>query len=311
MKRILAVLCILGLLLACAACGSTQPSTPVADPGTAGDQDAQSELPTDAAADANEDTPAQEITFSEIVVVDNELCTIKITGIDPENLWGYTLNAYLENKSADKTYMFAVDTASVNGVETDPFFAAEVAAGKKSNESISFNTTTLEEVGIGDFTDIELNFRVYDSNDWAAEAVAEVSVHVYPYGEENAVTFVREAQPTDTVLVDNEYATVIVTGYANDDILGYTANLFIVNKTDTTIMVSVDEASVNGFMADPFYADSVEAGKCAFSSISWSDATFEENGITDVETIEFILRVYDYNDWSADDFVNELITLNP
>lgn len=76
-------------------------------------------------------------------------------------------------------------------------------------------------------------------------------------------------------------------------------------------MFSVDEASVNGFMADPFYATSVSAGKCAFSSMAWSDTTLEENSITDVETIEFKFRAYDEDNWSGDDFANETITLNP
>lgn len=307
MKRILSWLCILAMLLCLIGCGSAE-DTPPAVPG--GDDTLSGNIQISSAENA-EAEPQMELAFSEVTVVDNEYCTIKITGVDPENLWGYTLKAYLENKTTDKTFMFSVETASINGVKADPFFATEVAPGKKSNADISFTTSTLEDYGIGDFTDIELNFRVYDSNDWSADAVAENGVHIYPYGEENAAAFVRETQPSDNILVDNEYATVIVTDYTIDDIWGYTANLFIVNKADTSIMVSVDEASVNGFMADPFYAYSVEAGKCAFSSISWSTATLEENGITDIETIEFILRVYDNNNWLADDFVNELITLNP
>ncbi len=305
MKKLLSILCILGLLISCAACGSTTTTTAQAGSDTPDQTAAPADNgPTEASA-------SQKITFSEVVAVDNEYCTIKITGVDPDNLWGYALNAYLENKSEDTTYMFSVTSAAINGVEADPIFATEVAAGKKSNESISFTTDTLEENGIGEFTDILLNLRVYDSNDWTADAVVETSVHIYPFGEEKATVFQREAQPSDTVLVDNEFATVIVTGYTVDDIWGYTANLFIVNKTDVAIMVTVDEASVNGFMADPFYADSVGAGNCAFSTMSWSDTTFEENGITDVETIEFILQVYEENNWSADDFVNQQISLTP
>lgn len=254
---------------------------------------------------------SEETSFQELTVVDNASCTIKITGIDPDNMWGYTLKAYLENKSADKTYMFSVVSASINGVKADPFFATEVAAGKKSNETITFSDGYLNETNIGKVTDIELEFRVYDSNDWMAEPVAETSVHVYPYGEENATLYTREIQDTDTVIVDNDFVTAVVTDYENDDIWGYTVNLFLVNKTDTSVMFSVDEASVNGYMADPFFATSVGANKCAFSSMSWSDDTLEANGISDVESIEFVLRVYREEDWTADDLVNEKITLNP
>ena len=226
-------------------------------------------------------------------------------------MWGYTLKAQLENKSTEKTYMFSVESASINGVQCDPMFASEVAAGKKANEEINFSTDTIEENGIVEYTDIELTFKVYDSNDWSADPVGKETIHVYPYGEENAVAFVREAQATDNVIIDNDYVTVIVTGYEDDEIWGYTANLFLLNKTDKTVMFSVDDASVNGFMADPFYATSVSAGKCAFSSMAWSDTTLEENGITEVEEIEVLFRAYDADDFMGEDFANEVITLNP
>lgn len=252
-----------------------------------------------------------EVSFTEVIAVDNDFCMIKITEIVPDDMWGYALKAQFENKSSDKTYMFSVENAAINGVQCDPFFATEIAAGKKANDEITFSNDELEENGVGAFTDIELAFRVYDSDDWLADPVAAETVHIYPYGEDKATVFVRESQPTDNVILDNEYVTVIVTGYENDDIWGYTANLFLLNKTDKNVMFSIDEASVNGFMADPFFADSVSAEKCAFSSVSWSDSTLEENGITEVEEIEFVLRAYDDDNWLGDNFANEVITLNP
>ena len=76
-------------------------------------------------------------------------------------------------------------------------------------------------------------------------------------------------------------------------------------------MFSVNEASINGFMADPFYATTVSAGKCAFSSMSWTNRVLEDNGISAVEKIEFKFRIYDPDDWTLSDIVNETITLKP
>lgn len=305
MKRIATLLLMVALLVSLAACGGA----PTNDDG--GTNNADQNISSQEETTKIQDNQESEISFTEMVAIDNEECTIKITGIDADNMWGYTINALLENKSAEKIYMFSVDSAAINGVKCDPFFASEVAAGKKSNEEISFSVDDLEDNGITDFTDIELTFRVYDSEDWLADAVAKETVHIYPYGEDKAVKFVRESQPSDNVIIDNEYVTVIVTGYEEDDIWGYTANLFLVNKTDKNVMFSVEDASVNGFMADPLYATTVSAGNCAFSSMSWADTTFEENGITEVETIEFKLRAYDDDDWFAEDFANETVTLNP
>lgn len=294
MKRLTALFLALVMLLSLAACGGeTTNMASLQGETTKGEEKAENE-----------------ITFTEMVAIENEACTVKITGIDADNMWGYTIKALLENKSADKTYMFSVENAAINGVRCDPFFASEVAAGKKSNTDIIFTDNGLEENGITEYTDIELTFRVYDSNNWTADAVAKETIHIYPYGEDKAIKFVREAQDSDNVIIDNDYVTAIVTGYEKDDVWGYTIDLFLLNKTDKNVMFSVDEASVNGFMADPFYATSVSAGKCAFSSMVWSDAILEENSITEVETIEFKFRAYDEDNWFGDDFANETITLN-
>lgn len=266
--------------------------------------------PADEPAKEDESEPVEEVAFEEVTAVDNDECTIKITGIDSNGFWGYTLNALFENKSAEKTYMFSVRGASIDGVESDPFFAEEVAPGKKANAEISFSDSVLDDIDIS-YSDICLSWEVYDSEDWSADSVASETVHIYPYGEDKAEKYVRESQATDTVLVDNDYVTAIITGYELDDIWGYSANIYLVNKTDVNVMFSVDKASVNGFMADPFWATEVAAGNCAFSSMSWSDSTLEENGITEVEEIEFTFNAYDADDWSADSFVNEVYTLTP
>ena len=295
MKKRFALLLALLLICTLTACGE---GTITDSSGTG----ASSQIDTAVSSQGTASTPdinpgnQSEITFTELVVVDDAECTIKITGIDPDNMWGYTLNVVLENKSAKKTYVFSVLTASVNGVECDPSFASVVAAGKKANDEIVFMSKDLEENGVGDFTDIELTFRVYDYEDWAADDVANQTVHVYPYGEDKAVSFVRTPQATDQVIIDNDWVKVTVLGYEKDDIWGCIANLFLENKTDKNVMFSMDNASVNGYMINPFYATAVSAGKCAFSSASWSNKVLEDNDIDQVEELEFTLRVHDSDD---------------
>ena len=290
MKKLFALLLALVMVLSLAAC-------------TAIDIDVDSEKKGAAKVSAP-------ITFEETVVVDNESCTIKITDIDPDAMFGFELSIYLENKTESTKLMFAVDTASTNGVTNDPFFATTVEAGKKANESISFSDSDLADL-IGDFTDIELSFRVYDSDNWMADPVAEPSVRIYPYGEDKAVTYTREAQSSDTVIFENDKVSAIVIGYEEDSIWGYVANVYLVNNTDTTVMFTADDVSVNGFMCDPYFATTVNAGTCAFAQISWSTDSFEENKIENVEEIEMSMRAYDSEDWMADDFANEKVTLHP
>lgn len=288
MKKIITLLLVLSLLFCTAACSS--------DKRNSGGQ-------------AEADNGLGPITFEETVVIDSDTCTIKITDIKPDDTFGYSLGVYLENKTEVKQ-TFAVTAASTNGVDNDPYFAADVDAGKKSNQTITFSDTDLEEI-IGTFTDIHLMFRVYDSDDWFSEPVAETSVHVYPYGEEKATTFVREAKVSDHVIIDNEQVTAIVTGFEKDDLLGYVANLYLVNKTDSSVMFTVYDVSVNEFMIDPYYADQVAPGCIAFSRMSWPESSLNENGITKVESIQLTMRAYNYEDWLSDDYAKETVTLNP
>lgn len=301
MKKLYVCLLVAAMSFMITACGSevTEPES---------ENSAQLQV---AETEETESENQKEIIFEEMTAVDNEACAIVLTGLEPDNLWGFTIKAVLENKSADKNYMFSLENASVDGVQCPDLFASEVAAGKKANEEISLSDGELKENGVTDFSDIELTFRVYDSDDWSADAVARETVHIYPYGEENAVVFEREAQPEDVVLIDNENVSVILTGYEEDEIWGYTANLFLVNKTDKNVMFSADDASINGYMVTTLFASTVSAGKCEFTSISWSDSELEENGITEIEEIEMNLKAYDSDDWTGEDLANEIITLNP
>ncbi len=302
MKKIIALLLTLVLVFSLSSCGVVNITNE--DEKTNADGVEKN----DTKGDGND---KKEISFTEMTAVDNDECSIKITGIEPDALFGYSLKVLLENKSSEKTYMFSVDDAYVNGVKCSTLFATEVAAGKKANEKITLMDDELKENGITEYTDIELSLRVYDSDDWAADDVAEETVHIYPYGENNAEKFERASEEGDTVIFDNDYAKAIVIGYEDDEIWGFTAKIFLVNKSDKNIMFSVDEASVNGFMADPFFANSVDAGKCAFGGISWSDSTLEENGITEVETIELKFKAHDADDIFEDDYANVTVTLEP
>lgn len=289
----------------------TRPNTPEgtdkpAEPAKT--EPVQTEKPTEPPTEPAPTDPP--FVFEEITAIDNDFCTVKITGIEQDNLCGYTLKVYLENKSSDKTYMYSVVDGAVNGVAWDPLFATEVAAGKKKNDEISFSDNDKEAL-IPEFTDIELIIRVYDSNNWGEDDVANETIHIYPLGEDKATVYVREPQPTDTVIVDNDQISVIVTGYEADGFWGYAAKMYLVNKTDKVLMFSVDDVSVNGFMCDPLWATSIAPGKVAFADMDWSKSSFEENGITEVEAIEMVFRVYDWNNWSAEDIFNETITLNP
>lgn len=156
LKKIMSLLLAVFGCVSLVACGATETTEP-------------------AATEATTDNSGEEKNtgFEEKVFVDDENCTFKITEIDPDNEWGYTLKAYLENKT-DKNLMYAMEDVSVNGFMCDPFWAETVQAGKKSKSEISFFEENFAELGIENVEEIEFTLRVYDENDFeAADLVKE------------------------------------------------------------------------------------------------------------------------------------------
>lgn len=115
----------------------------------------------------------------------------------------------------------------------------------------------------------------------------------------------------EQILVETEDVLVKLTGIVEDPIWGYTLKVYLENRTEDDLMFSVEDAAVNGFMCDPFWAAEVREGMKANEEISFSKSDFEANGITEVTEILFTLHVYDSDDWEKDDHVNQTVTIRP
>lgn len=115
----------------------------------------------------------------DLVLFSNESCAMVVTGFDPESLWGYGVDVYLENRT-DRPLMFATWDGMVNGIACDPCWAVEVAPGKRYNGQISWMTQELEEAGIFQVEQITLTLRVYDSENWQTGNVLKETVTLEP-----------------------------------------------------------------------------------------------------------------------------------
>ena len=252
------------------------------------------------------------ITLKNEVVLDNELFSITAKSIDEDSEYGYAVHLLIENKSPDKTYTFGIQKGQVNGVEVDPYTIIFINPGKKANITVFIEN--LKEYGIEEYTDIELIVNVTEGKYTYDEPYTmSESIHIYPYGKENAGKFVYEAKAGDQVLVDNEYVTVIYTGDNKENELGYSINLYIVNKTDKDITVSGDDMSINGYMVGADFFKDVSAGKVSLSNIQWYEETFKENDIDEskINDIEFSLDIYPPENIEAEHFFNGMLKITP
>ena len=289
MKRIIALLLAAMMVFCLCACGGESASEADGD-GAKGNT-----------------AKSKEVDYPETVLVDNDYCTFTIKSIDA-NSSAYTLNVALENKS-DVDLMFAVEYASVDGWMLDPFWAETVTAGMKANSTIYWETSAIKDCGITDVNCIDFRLRVYDDNSWDIDAFVNEDYTIYPLGAESFTPVLRQGASDDIVLVDNDEYSVIVTGFDPDNLWGYTMNVYLCNKTDRNLMFAIDEASVNGYMCDPFWASSVAAGCQEYCGISWNSSDFETNGIDTVEEITLPFHISDDN--TCDTLFSDTFTVNP
>lgn len=302
LKKLLSLILALALVFTFMACDSK-------------DRDHDDEDEEDSAVAENEDKETiiekdDVITFEEQVVVDNDDMTIIIQSIDPDGTWGYTLDLYLENKT-DKNLMFSAENANINDVMCDPFFATSVSAGKKANESLSFDNETLEAIGIDAVTKIEMTFAVYNEDDWSEDHLLDQTVVVYPMGEAAAKTYTRTPVQDEITVFDTEECTMVILATDPDNFWGYGVTVYLYNKTETTVCFTVDSAALNDYEMDPVWSTMVSPGKHAVETISWFDTDLEENGITEVESIWLEVAAYDWDNWMSDNFVETEIEFAP
>lgn len=117
------------------------------------------------------------------------------------------------------------------------------------------------------------------------------------------------------VLIDNKYATAIITGHDYNELWGYTAKLFLINKSTKDIKFTAVDVTINGNVCDPLYATVVSSGKTANTTMNWSGAALKENcnitSITDIEEIKFTFLASYTDEWDTEPFASEVVILNP
>ena len=246
------------------------------------------------------------------VIVDNDMMKITILEAYEDSIWGYTLKIYHENKS-DMKLMFALEDVIVNGYVISALWANSLPAGAKATETINLSSSDMEDSGITSVDKIDLYMRVYDYDDWMANDLINDIYTIYPTGltEEEIISPERPSSDNEYILVDNEDLTFIIIETYEDSIWGYSLKVYLENKTNSELMFALDDVLVNGYVISSLWANSVHAGVKDIDEISLSSLDMEDSGLTSVDKVDLYMRVYDYNDWMADDLINDIYTIYP
>ena len=78
-----------------------------------------------------------------------------------DSFWGPGVKIYIENNS-DQNITVQVDNVSINGIMSDSSMSQDVLVGKKAITAVQFFDSDLQDNGITEIKDVELNFHVFN-----------------------------------------------------------------------------------------------------------------------------------------------------
>ncbi len=310
-KILLAILLVLVLVLS-AACTNTEGS--LKQPSDVnGDSNVESGNSTDGNeedvapdnGDGTDDTQNDadmEITVEETVLYETD--EIKVTATGYEVGWmGPEINVLIEN-SYDVDVMVFAEAVSVNGYMM-PYASlyADVAAGKKANESIYLMSGDLERCGIETVGQIQFYIEVSDSETWDTLAVSNLITLTTSAGAVSA-----PEQTGDAIYEDNGIA-ISCLGLKDDDVWDGSLVFFMKNESGQPITIYAEDVSVNGFMAETGMWSDLRDGTMLVDGMILMDLEdLELDSVDGVEEIEFKLRIINEETWDEID-TTEIITL--
>lgn len=237
---------------------------------------------------------ATEVAIDEQVLFDSNDIKITATGME-DGLFGTELKLSIENNSSQGITVQA-NKANVNGYMVTTIMSAEVAAGKKTNDSLTFETSGLKECGIESIATMEFSFHIFDTESW--EDI--VDTDMIKIETEAAGSYTQTYDDSGEVLVDTNGVKIVGKGLSTDDSFwGPGVILYIENNTNEDVTIQVRDVSINGTMVDSTMSEDVVAGKKAISAVQFFSTDLEENSITDIKDVELYFHIFNMDSWDT------------
>lgn len=222
----------------------------------------------------------QTASIEETVILDQNGLKITATGLE-DSFMGDELKLLVENNSGQNLTVQS-HASSVNGYMITNIMSIDVANGKKVNDALTLSASEMEDCGITSITDLAFTLHVFNTDTW--EAVIDTPVIELKTNLSGTVT--QTYDDSGNVVYDAGGIRIITKGKTDDSILGPGIQVYVENNTSESIMVQTRNVSINGFMVDSYYSPEILPGKRSLSSLTISDISLTENGITDITSAE-------------------------
>lgn len=233
-------------------------------------------------------------SVTEQVVYDENDIKVTVEEMTYEEYYGPTLSFLIENNST-KDISLSTENVSVNNIAFYSYMYADLKAGKKSYEDMSFYESDLASYGITEIGTIEFSFNIYEQDTYDTIDDSDI-IKLVINDKVNTIP---------TPQGDKIYSANGITVYSetptkeDDDYYDYVSRFFVVNETDKYITLRCEDVSINGFMIDPYSSTSVPAGKMAYWDFYFYKSDLESNKIKTIEEVELYFHIYDYNTYDT------------
>lgn len=257
----------------------------VSESETASMMETQEETSSEDAGNTTSES-AGDTTIEEQVIFD--INDVKITAVEyvTDSIWGDGVKLLIENNGSSNVGV-GCDALIVNDYMITDLFSEQVAAGKKSNETMDLLTSELEAAGIDNVGKIEFQLHLFDPETYMTTYTSDMITIQTNHYEDMDTTPNDDGQE----LYNNAGVRIVGKYVDEDSIWGNGIVLYLENNTDQNIIVQVDDMSVNGFMMTPYLSSTIYANKKAIDDITLMQSELDENGIDSVEDVELVFHI--------------------
>ena len=301
-KMLIALLLAMVMILATACSSSDEVKQPANENGDS--SVTSNEEPAGNDSDNEQENDTAEITVAETILYEAD--GVKVTATGYEDGWmGPEIKILVENDSS-KNVLVTSASVSANGymMPTASLYA-EVAAGKKANETLSIMSSELDQSGIEMLAELQFYLQIQDPETWETITTSDLLTLTT-----SAAPYEQPVDDSGDVLYDSDGIRIICKGLKQDIIWDGTVVFYMENNSGKEISIYAENVSVNGFMQDVgLWSDLRPSTKIidGMSMIDLSDLEIEN--IDQIENIEFNLRIVDANTWE-DIVTTDVLTLN-
>lgn len=288
MKKFIAIMLTLTLIMSLTACGGTSSGGDKEPPNVSETVDGKESKEPEQTKEQE-----QEATIGETVLVDEAGVKITAKGLSFDGIFGTELKLLIENNS-EKDLTIQCRNASVNGYMVETMMSVDIVSGKKANDTLTFSKSDFEVCGITKIADMEFSFHMFTTEGWdtyldTPQIQLKTSI---------ADTYEYVFDDSGDTAYDTDGVKVVIKGLAEDSsVFGPSIVVYIENNTDKAITVQARDVSVNGFMVDPIFSSDIIPGKKAIDTITFMKSNLEENEITAIEDVELSFHIFDSDSW--------------